>query len=53
MTEKSELTRLLKIFRALDIDNDGHLTRDELICGYKQIAVFEGDIETLVDSIIE
>lgn len=36
LSEEKEQKDLLKTFKALDLNNDGRLTKDELLLGYKE-----------------
>lgn len=49
---KEEKNQLLKQFRALDENNDGKLSREELINGYKKV-MSDIDAELQVDSIMK
>jgi Ca2+-binding EF-hand superfamily protein len=56
LSSKEEQSELLRSFKALDLDNDGLLSREELIIGYKKFltpaqAVDQVDkIMTVVDN---
>lgn len=51
MTPNRELAEQLKIFKALDLDGDGIITKDELISGIKRDSLY-GDIESWLREII-
>lgn len=51
LASKEEKAELLKVFQALDLNNDGKLSRQELIEGYKKYNLCE-NAETQVDRIL-
>ena len=49
MTTKEEKNDLMKIFKQLDKNGDGKLTRDELLDGYnKSTAITDNEIDELM-----
>lgn len=53
LASKDERRALIATFKALDINNDGELSKDELLLGFKKVDtnLTEIDIEALVDRI--
>ena len=53
MASKEEKKELTKTFKALDINNDGVLSKDELLAGFKRINtnMTENDINEIIDRI--
>ena len=52
MTSKDEEDQLLKVFKAFDTDNDGEISKEELINGYEK-SMSRSAAEAKVDKIFE
>jgi calcium-dependent protein kinase len=52
LASKDEKNELLKQFQSLDLNNDGKLSRDELIIGYRKV-LNEAEAEEEVDRIMK
>jgi calcium-dependent protein kinase len=51
MTTKDERNELMKIFKSLDKNGDGRLTKEELQDGYnKSLAISDNEIDELMKS---
>lgn len=49
MTTKDERSELMRIFKALDKNGDGKLTREELVDGYsRSVGITDNEIDELM-----